>query len=168
MTAVYANKGRRFEELVSYQNDRYRQEGLAVVHKVPTAWTPIRGKKGKIISAFVSQKASVDFLGVWKDRAIAFDVKENSQPRWALDARFGHQLQFIRDWHEVGGVAFLLLNQNGTTYLLPAKVLIDAWERSQSGGRKSMSLNEITACPVVPETKRGPVDYLAVLEVTGR
>lgn len=165
MSLAYANKGRRFEELVGYQNDRYRQMGLAVVHKVPTAWTPIRGKKGKITGAFVSQKASVDFLGVWKDRAIAFDVKENSQPRWALDARFGHQLQFIRDWYMVGGVSFLLLNQSGTTYLLPARVLIDAWERAQSGGRKSLSLAEIIACPVVFETERGPVDYLAVLDV---
>lgn len=38
----FANRGRDFEELIELSNRQYAHQGLAMVHKVPTAWKPIR------------------------------------------------------------------------------------------------------------------------------
>jgi len=74
----YANRGLALEEPIVRANEVYCSRKLAVVHKVPTAWIPIRGSNGKIISAKVEKKASVDFLGHVKLKEktvpIAFDV----------------------------------------------------------------------------------------------
>jgi len=56
-----ANRGRALEELVELSNERYRQQGIAVVHRVPAAWLPIRDARGRIVSAKVEKKAAVNY-----------------------------------------------------------------------------------------------------------
>ncbi|HHW14677.1 MAG TPA: recombinase, partial [Firmicutes bacterium] len=80
-----ANRGRTLELMVEWQNASYRSQGLAVVHKVPTAWLPLRDGDGRIRSAKVERKAAVDFLGVYRGQAIAFDAKHCSADRVRWD-----------------------------------------------------------------------------------
>jgi len=58
-----ANRGRGLELMVERSNDVYRAGGEALVHKVPSEWIPIRGAAGRIVTAKISRRAAVDFLG---------------------------------------------------------------------------------------------------------
>lgn len=166
-TVSHANRGRSLERLIEISNAAYRRQGRAVVHKVPTAWMPLRNGSGRIVSAKVEQKATVDFLGVLAGgRAVAFDAKENrEETRFPLDARWAHEVQFIRDEMAVGGIGFLIIEQvpQDRIYLLPGEQLLRLWDEAQRGGRKSVPLAVLETCPVVPRAPGIPVDWLSVV-----
>lgn len=180
----HANRGATLERMVEISNAQYRRKGLAVVHKIPTAWIPIR-VDGKIVSAKVAQKATVDFVGCVAEsgRLVAFDAKENRNlTSFPLDKRWEHEVQFIYDVIQAGGLGFLLIEQleeEATTivgkprqvrtiYLLPGGWLVKAWRDAyQLGGRKSIPHQFLRTCPVVPSSTATPVDYLAALKAAG-
>jgi recombination protein U len=60
----FANRGMALEELIAAANWSYRQKKIAVIHKVPSEWLPIRNRSGKIISAKITKKAAVDYNNV--------------------------------------------------------------------------------------------------------
>jgi len=96
----FANRGRDLEELIELSNQQYASRGLAVVHKVPTAWKPIRNSSGKVITAKVDKDefAGVDFLGCYQGRALAFDAKHTND----------HRIRWDRVGAASGGVPELL------------------------------------------------------------
>lgn len=110
-----ANRGRAFEELIERANAAYRARGLAVIHKVPTEWIPVRDGRGRISGAKVERKAAVDFLGhalLPSGRAlpVAFDAKEVSRGlRWHLAKLEEHQFEYLRDCSLTGALSFVLL-----------------------------------------------------------
>lgn len=109
-----ANRGRALEELICRANAAYRARGLAVIHKVPTAWLPIRDNRGRVVSAKVEEKAVVDFMGLVKTPGgplpLAFDAKEISKGnRWPLSRLEEHQFGFLRDFAACDGLSFILL-----------------------------------------------------------
>ena len=80
-----ANRGRPFEQLIEMANTQYRNKKIAVIHKVPTAWIPLRDGRGRIVSAKVEEKAAVDFLGTYCGQSLAFDAKHCSDERIRWD-----------------------------------------------------------------------------------
>lgn len=166
-----ANRGRALERLIEVSNAAYRRQGRAVVHKIPTAWLPLRDGRGRIVSAKVEQKAVVDFLGVLAGgRAVAFDAKQNREAtRFPLDGRWGHEVEFIRDVMAAGGIGFLIVEQvaRDRIYLVPGALLVQLWDEAQRGGRRSIPLSVLETCPVVPRAPGIPVDWLAALEQIG-
>lgn len=168
---AYANRGRSLERLIEISNAAYRRQERAVVHKVPTAWLPLRDGRGRIVGAKVDQKATVDFLGVLAGgRAVAFDAKENREAsRFPLDARWGHEVEFLRAVAAAGGITFLVIEQvtQGRVYLLPGAQLLELWDEAKRGGRRSIPLAVLETCPVVGSAPGVPVDWLTTLEREG-
>lgn len=116
----HANRGMGLETLIEYANQQYASKGIAQIQKVSTPWKVIR--KGKqIVSAFPEKKSTVDFIGVSKSVAIAFDAKETeNKTRIPLGNFEKHQIQFLIDWQRNGGEAFYIINFktiNETYYL---------------------------------------------------
>jgi recombination protein U len=110
----FANRGSALEDLVVRANEFYRSKKLAVIHKVPTAWLPLRGSDGRIVSAKVEKKASVDFLGhvatLKGSLPVAFDAKEVTKGnRWPLSRLELHQYEYLRDCAETGAFSFVLI-----------------------------------------------------------
>lgn len=108
------SRGSGAEEAVLYTNHAYRARGEALVYKVPTAQLGRLGKPdprtGEASPFWLAHEARmVDMVGVWRGRALAFDVKETHQPRWPLRHLAPHQREFLQDWTEHGGIAFLLV-----------------------------------------------------------
>lgn len=162
----HANKGRAAEMLIEMANRYYLQQGIAVVTKVPTEWLPLRGYDGRIVSAKVSRRSIVDFIGVWAGRAIAFDVKECSGPYWRLAELQEHQRRFLGDWDRAGGVSFVLLRNNVTerVHLLWMYQYEKRRLRAESSGRqRTIKLSEIDDLPLCPSVPGCPCDYLAAL-----
>ena len=74
MTA-YGNRGMSFGALIGYANSRYRQSGAAIIEKQHTLCKPLRNGTGGIVSAKYEEKATVDFMGRYGKRPIAFEAK---------------------------------------------------------------------------------------------
>lgn len=120
--SVYANRGKSFEILIEHMNSFYRDKGIATIHKVPTEWIPIR-KGARIVGAKVTRKAAVDFIGVANGIAIAFDAKDCAQDAWSTSNLHVHQRQFLADFMNAGGLAFVLLRLKENICIVPLSVI---------------------------------------------
>ena len=165
MSFNHANRGKPLEELLENINRIYRQKGIATIHKVPTAWIPIRDRRGKIVTAKVDKKASPDFLGVYQGQAVAFDAKYTEGHRVRWDRLEQHQRDFLDAWDAAGGISFVLVGFTlQQIYVVPWEWWRRGYERRQAG--KGMA--SFTARDLRPEwlvgVDRIPLDYLAVLD----
>jgi len=140
--SLRANRGFALEELIVAANTGYRSRRLAVIHKVPTAWLPVRNGDGRVSAAKVTEKAAVDFLGhvrLGDGRAVpvAFDAKETRQPRWPLAKLEPHQYEYLADSHATGACAFVLIGfaAAGRLFVLPFPELARCWAAWQGRGR---------------------------------
>lgn len=142
MGVIHANRGRAFEELIEMANAAYRARGLAVIHKVPTEWVPLRGGRGEIVSAKVTRKAAVDFIGhvllpSGHALPVAFDAKEVSKGcRWPLSKLEEHQYGYLADCSRTGACAFVLIAfwEPGRFFVLPFSELARHRAARESGG----------------------------------
>jgi recombination protein U len=166
-----ANRGRALEQLVEIANRQYRARGIAVVHKVPTAWLPIRDHSGKIVTAKVVDKAIVDFVGIYRRAAIAFDAKETAGHRIRWDRVEPHQGQFLDDWERAGGLAFILvelveLPLARRHFVVPWAYWKNGLAQSRNGGSASVSVDTLEAMPecAVQATMRAAIDYLEAVD----
>lgn len=161
-----ANRGRALEELIIMANRQYRTQHLAVIHKVPTAWIPLRNGQGRIISAKVEEKAAVDFLGVYRGRPLAFDAKHCSRDRIRWDRVEDHQAQFLEDWTRDGGIGFILVGFGMQRFFV---VPWEVWWEGLLGWRYEHGPASISVKQMQHEweVRRGGgivLDYLAIVD----
>jgi len=140
-------RGSSLEELINITNSRYREKRLALIQKVPTPITPISIDKEKhqITLAYFEEKSTVDYIGVVQGIPVCFDAKECATDTFSLQNVHEHQVEFMKDFKEQGGVAFLLIffSKRNIYYYLTLNKLLIFWERAISGGRKSFRLDEL-------------------------
>lgn len=94
----YANRGMQLEEFVEYANARYRHHGIAVVEKQHTHFIPIRNRYGKVVDCKVEQKATVDFMGRYRNIPVAIEAKNTNSKRIRFSEVKDHQAQFLDDF----------------------------------------------------------------------
>ncbi|MBC7340907.1 MAG: Holliday junction resolvase RecU [Clostridia bacterium] len=157
----HANRGRAFEELIKLANRQYFERGLAVVHKVPTAWIPLRNRSGKIWGAKVEEKAAVDFLGMYRGCGIAFDAKHSETGRISWKRVEEHQARFLDRWYECGGIAFILAEVEGRWWAVPWLF----WREQMRKGKGSFGAEVARGYWEVRQTERAAVDYLATVDL---
>lgn len=158
MPSSQANRGRAAEQIIELSNAYYAANGIAVVRKIPTAWLPIRGADGRIVSAKVDHRAPVDFIGCWQGRSICYDVKEFSTARFSLKRLEPHQHEFLTQWQQCGGLSFLLIHN----------AITDGWHLLTLAQYDKLRLRyksiqpemHGTLCDSIPGC---PVEYLAAL-----
>lgn len=119
--SVYGNRGMSFESLIEYANNRYKQIGRAIVEKQHTLCKPLRNGMGHIVSAKYEVKATVDFMGRYGQRPIAFEAKHCSVDRIDLKRVEVHQCEFLRKWTADGcGIGFVMISfQLSDFYIIP-------------------------------------------------
>ncbi|NLL73776.1 MAG: Holliday junction resolvase RecU [Clostridiales bacterium] len=140
-------RGSMLEELVNITNDIYREKNLALIQKVPTPITPIKiDKENKQINlAYFEKKSTVDYIGVVQGVPVCFDAKECSDNAFSLNNVHEHQIQFMKEFEEQEGVAFLLIyfKKQDVFYYLTYESLRKFWQRAVDGGRKSFRFDEL-------------------------
>lgn len=104
----YANRGRTFEDFVRFANQRYDQTGLAMIEKIPTEFLPIRDRSGRICTAKVERKSTVDFIGRYKNHPIALEAK-NATDTMRFDRVESHQFEYLTRFNRSEGVITLVL-----------------------------------------------------------
>lgn len=142
-------RGSQLEESIELTNEKYREKKLALIQKVPTPITPIEmdKEKGHITLAYFDKKSTVDFIGAVQGIPVCFDAKECATETFTLANVHEHQVEFMRQYEEQGGVAFLLIWYKSIDryYYMREKELLTFWERAQKGGRKSFRTDELDA-----------------------
>ena len=162
-------RGSVLEELINYTNEKYRQQKLALVQKIPTSIKPVRFDKTKrhITLAYFDQKSTVDYIGVVQGIPICFDAKECAKDIFPLQNIHEHQVEFMRCFEKQDGVAFILISytHRNEYYYLTFKKLTEFWDRAAEGGRKSFRYEELEPAFFLPEVPGILVPYLNTLQL---
>lgn len=160
-------RGSTLEELINITNDKYRQNNLALIQKIPTPIKPINIDKENrhITLAYFEQKSTVDYIGVVQGIPVCFDAKECATDTFPLQNIHKHQMNFMESFEQQKGIAFLLIfySSKDMFYYLPFQKLQEFWIRSEEGGRKSFRYEELD-CRYQISTQNGIlVHYLEQL-----
>ena len=140
-------RGSTLEDLINHTNERYAQQSLALIQKIPTPITPIEidQESRHITLAYFDQKSTVDYIGAVQGVPVAFDAKECRTDTFALQNVHPHQVDFMQAFEKQEGVTFLLIcfTQRELFYYLRFEELMVFWHRMENGGRKSFTIEEL-------------------------
>lgn len=161
-------RGSTLEELINRTNEKYAENSLALIQKIPTPITPIRIDKESrhITLAYFDQKSTVDYIGVVQGIPVCFDAKECAVDTFSLQNIHAHQVDFMQKFEKQGGVAFFLIyyTHREEFYYLPFEMLYYFWDRMQKGGRKSFRYDELNPEYFIPRKQGILVPYLDMLQ----
>ncbi len=161
-------RGSTLEDLVNRTNEKYLQNNLALIQKVPTPITPINIDKATrhITLAYFDQKSTVDYIGVVQGVPVCFDAKECHTDTFPLANIHEHQVEFMRNFEKQDGVAFILISftHRNEFYYLRFKELLEYWNRKLEGGRKSFKYEELDERFFLTETPGVFIPYLEALQ----
>ncbi len=161
-------RGSTLEELINRTNERYLDEGLALIQKIPTPITPINIDKETrhITLAYFDQKSTVDYIGAVQGIPVCFDAKECAVTTFTLENIHPHQVAFMENFEKQDGIAFFLIyyTQMGLYYYLPFRELKKFWDRAQAGGRKSFRYDELDTEFIISNDDTAFIPYLDTLQ----
>ena len=140
-------RGSTLEDLINRTNEKYLENGLALIQKIPTPITPINIDKESrhITLAYFEKKSTVDYIGVVQGIPVCFDAKECSSDTFPVHNIHEHQVKFMQDFERQGGIAFIIADFVGHNeiFYIPYNDIIKFWNRAKEGGRKSFTYEEI-------------------------
>ena len=103
-------RGSLLEDIVNRTIEEYRVKKLALIQKIPTPIVPLKmDTEGHITLAYFDKKSTVDYIGNVQEIPVCFDAKECKTDKFPLGNIHKHQVEFMRDWEEQGGVSFILI-----------------------------------------------------------
>lgn len=168
----HANRGMNLESMVNTANTYYMSTKQCAVIKVPTPWKILwKNCNGYRVpmKVFPEAKSWLDYIGCIEGVPITFDAKESkNKTSFPLGNIKPHQIQGLKQWEENGGKSFFVVwfTEHNEMYLLPYEILIDYWDASLNGGRKSIPYsvfseqaykiesNRMIACDWIAQAKK--------------
>ncbi len=160
-------RGSTLEEMINRTNEKYREQGLALIQKIPTPITPIEMDKQSrhITLAYFDKKSTVDYIGAVQGIPVCFDAKECNGTTFALQNIHEHQVEFMKDFEEQEGVAFFLIHFTTVDkmYYLRFAEMEKYWQRALDGGRKSFRMDELDEDFFLPQHRTIMVPYLDMI-----
>ena len=161
-------RGSTLEDLLNRTNEKYLENNLALIQKIPTPITPINIDKDSrhITLAYFDQKSTVDYIGVVQGIPVCFDAKECNTDTFPLANIHEHQVEFMRHFEEQNGISFILISytQKNEYYYLRFQDLLRFWERAAEGGRKSFRYEELDPEYFLPKVPGALVPYLNCMQ----
>lgn len=162
-------RGSTLEDMINRTNEKYLENGLALIQKIPTPITPIKIDKEhrQITLAYFEQKSTVDYIGAVQGLPVCFDAKECAVDTFSLQNIHEHQVRFMEQFEKQGGVAFFLIyySSRDQFYYLPLAMLKYFWDRAVQGGRKSFRYEELNPRYILPKKNGVMVPYLDMLQM---
>lgn len=162
-------RGSTLEDMINRTNEKYLENGLALIQKVPTPITPIKIDKENhhITLAYFDQKSTVDYIGAVQGIPVCFDAKECAVDTFALQNIHEHQVEFMRQFEKQKGIAFFIIYYSARDlfYYLPFEMLYFFWQRAESGGRKSFRFEELVPEYIIPKKQGLLVPYLDTMQI---
>ena len=162
-------RGSTLEDLINRTNEKYLENGLALIQKIPTPITPINIDKENrhITLAYFDQKSTVDYIGAVQGIPVCFDAKECAVDTFSLQNIHDHQVEFMVNFEKQGGIAFLIIyySHKDLFYYLNLEQLLRFWKRAKDGGRKSFRFDELDSKFEMPKKHGVLVPYLDMLNL---
>ena len=141
-------RGSTLEDMINRTNDQYREQGLALIQKIPTPITPVKMDKEtrRITLAYFDQKSTIDYIGAVQGIPVCFDAKECKTDTFPLANIHPHQIRFMSDFEKQQGISFLLIfySSRDEYYYLRYEELLRFWNRMEAGGLKRFHFDELT------------------------
>lgn len=161
-------RGSTLEELLNRTNEKYLENKLALIQKIPTPITPINIDKDTrhITLAYFDQKSTVDYIGVVQGIPVCFDAKECHTDTFPLANIHEHQVKFMDNFEIQDGIAFILISftHRNEFYYMRFQELMKFWNRALEGGRKSFRYEELNPAYFLPESPGVLIPYLDTLQ----
>lgn len=161
-------RGSTLEDLLNRTNEKYLENNLALIQKIPTPITPINIEKESrhITLAYFDQKSTVDYIGVVQGIPVCFDAKECNTDTFPLANIHEHQVEFMRHFEAQNGISFILISytQKNEFYYLRFQDLLRFWKRAAEGGRKSFRYEELDPEYFLPKVPGVLVPYLDCMQ----
>ena len=161
-------RGSTLEDIINHTNEVYREKKLALIQKIPTPITPITIEKSTrhITLAYFDQKSTVDYIGAVQGIPVCFDAKECAVKTFPLQNVHEHQIRFMKEFEEQGGIAFIILHFTALDelYYVPFRDLETFWTRMQDGGRKSFTYDEVDKSYQIRASRDILVHYLETIQ----
>ena len=139
-------RGSQFEQLINITNEKYRELRLGLVQKIPTPITPVEIDDNRHITlAYFDRRSTVDYIGAIQGFPVCFDAKECKASTFALSNVHEHQFNFMKDFEEQRGIAFLLIYfiKTDKIYYMRFYELNRFYSRAKEGGPKSVKMTEL-------------------------
>ena len=140
-------RGSTLEEFINRTNERYQEQGLALIQKIPTPITPVQIDKEHrhITLAYFEQKSTVDYIGAVQGIPVCFDAKECHTDTFPIQNIHEHQVTFMENFEKQGGISFFIIyfSARNELYYMTFQEIKDVWERAHTGGRKSFRYEEL-------------------------
>ena len=140
-------RGSLLEEIINRTNEKYREQKLALIQKIPTPITPVRMDKEtrQITLAYFDSRSTVDYIGAVQGIPVCFDAKECAAKSFPIQNIHEHQVVFMRDFEAQGGIAFLILYFSSADryFYLPYAQMVDFWNRAHTGHAKNFKIEEL-------------------------
>jgi recombination protein U len=157
------NRGMAFEMLLNLVNMMYANQKIALINKRPTPVKVLKSKGTKVLSGYYEAPSTVDYDGVYKGHAIAFEAKSVGIDRFDLSNLHHHQLDYLEKVAKMGGISFLLIEFRNTKqiFFVSFPTIKHYVYQASKGGRKSIPLADLEVYAYeVKRTKRSSLDYL--------
>lgn len=140
-------RGSTLEDYINRTNEKYQEQGLALIQKIPTPITPVKIDKEQrhITLAYFEQRSTVDYIGAVQGIPVCFDAKECNSDTFPMQNVHEHQVVFMENYEKQGGIAFLLIyySARNEIYYMRFEEVKKFWNRSMAGGRKSFRMEEL-------------------------
>lgn len=140
-------RGSSLEDLINFTNEKYREKKLALVQKIPTPIKPIKIDQSSrhITLAYFEQKSTVDYIGSVQGYPVCFDAKECATDTFPLQNIHQHQVDFMKEFEEQGGISFILLHfsHRNEFYYLRFQEMMKYWQRQYEGNPKNFKYSEL-------------------------
>ncbi|MFD2209087.1 Holliday junction resolvase RecU [Virgibacillus halophilus] len=169
----YGNRGMTLENDINDTNKFYLETDRAVIHKKPTPIQIVNVDYPKrsaavIKEAYFKQASTTDYNGIYKEKYIDFEAKETKNTTSFPFANIhAHQIKHMEKVISHGGVCFIIIrfSKLDKTYYVPAEILLQSWQISLSGGRKSIPYRLIQEKGfLIPFQYQAKVNYLDIID----
>lgn len=162
-------RGSTLEEFLNRTNEKYLEQGLALIQKIPTPITPVKIDKEHrhITLAYFDQRSTVDYIGAVQGLPVCFDAKECNTDTFPLQNLHAHQVTFMEHFEKQEGIAFLIIyfSERNELYYMPFAEIQKFWKRAQDGGRKSIRYDELDPKYFMKLKNGCYVPYLDTLQI---
>ena len=114
-TTPHANRGKAFEALIELSNAYYARQKIAYVQKVHVKKIESGG------SLIYPEKSTVDYVGCWGGKFIAFDAKSVKSEKLSMKNIKLHQYKYLEEISDNGGLGFFLIQLKNpySVWILP-------------------------------------------------
>ena len=145
-----ANLGSEFENAINESNEYYLKKGIAAIYKKPTPVQIVKvdypaRNKAKITEAYYKTPSTTDYNGIFKEKYIDFEAKSCRELNFSFERLYEHQIRHLEQIANLGGISFLIIEFSSIeeVYILPSNILLEKYNESLNGGRKSIPYDYI-------------------------